>query len=200
MADNLNVLDADELLHLAIIASQQDRHEEAITHLKNALIEKPKDARVHFMLGAEHAEIGMYDRAIEDMKQAVTYDDQLYTAHFQLGLLYITSGKVQEAESAWSPIDTLGQDDPLYLFKTGLLHLAKNEFDDCLTNLEKGIKSNQKNQPLNNDIRRIIEEVKTSIGNKNVSESNLKTKENADQNTKERSGHVFLSTYNDEKE
>lgn len=59
-------LDADELLHLALNAAQANRHEEAITSLKRALDISPNDARMHYMLGAEHAQIGLHDRAVEE--------------------------------------------------------------------------------------------------------------------------------------
>ncbi len=44
-----------------------------------------------------------------------------------------------------------------------MLHLARDEFDDCIKALEKGIKVNQQNIPLNNDMRRVIDEVKSKL-------------------------------------
>jgi tetratricopeptide (TPR) repeat protein len=149
-------LDDSELLHLAIRASKENRHEDAIGLLKQALEIAPGNAKAHYMLGAEHAEIGMYDRAADEMAKATELDPSLVTAHFQLGLLHITSARVDHAQKAWEPLDELGAEHPLYLFKTGLLHLAHDEFDECVQMLEKGISLNNANEALNNDMRRIL--------------------------------------------
>jgi tetratricopeptide (TPR) repeat protein len=160
MAQTANqYLDADELLHLALEASRQDKHEEAITFLKRALALNANDARLHYLLGAEHAQIGLYDRAVEEMQQAVKLDPALDTAHFQLGLLHITSGRAEAAAEAWKPLDRLGPEHPLFLFKTGLVHLAKDEFTECEEYLRRGLSANKSNAALNNDMQRVLKEV-----------------------------------------
>lgn len=156
-------LDSDELLHLALLANQDGKHEEAIGSLKRALALAPEDARLHYMLGAEHAQIGMYDRAVDEMQRAVDLDPALETAHFQLGLLHITSGRVDQATQAWKPLDRLGAEHPLYLFKTGLLHLAKDEFTDCDRHLRRGIAANKTNAALNNDMEKVLKEVEARL-------------------------------------
>lgn len=152
-------LDSQELLHLALDAIRRDKHDDAITLLKRALAATPGDARLHYLLGAEHAQIGLYVRAAEEMQSAVDLDPSLETAHFQLGLLHMTSGQVDRAAAAWKPLDKLGSNHPLYLFKTGLLHLSKNEFGDCERNLRDGIAANKANPTLNTDIQRILKEI-----------------------------------------
>jgi tetratricopeptide (TPR) repeat protein len=159
-----NQLDADELLHLAIRASESGQHEESLSCLKRALEQAPKNGKIHYMLGAEHAQIGLYDRAAEDMAKAVELEPELYTAHFQLGLLHITSGRVAQAESVWTALDKLSPDHPLYLFKTGMLHLARDEFDQCAQNLKRGISLNTSNAALNNDMQRILGEIDKTSG------------------------------------
>src|SRR5712692_6863521 len=97
MKTNTPRLDVDELLHLAIHASQQNRHEDTMNYLKQALEVAPENGKVHYLLGAEHAEIGLYDRAVADMEKAVKFDPSLITAHIKLGPPHITSGRVDEA-------------------------------------------------------------------------------------------------------
>lgn len=183
-------LDADELLHLAMRASEANRHEESISYLKRALDLSPRNGKIHYMLGAEHAQIGLYDRAAEEMAKAVELDPTLHTASFQLGLLHITSGRVELAEAAWKPLDTLGPDHPLYLFKTGLLHLARDEFEPCAEALNRGISLNRLNEPLNNDMRRILADVDKHLGKP--------AEANPSQPSPEKSApsnHVLLSAY-----
>lgn len=156
-------LDAEELLHLAMSASAEGRHDDAISSLKRALVLAPREGRIHYMLGAEHAQIGLYDRAAEEMAQALQFDPKLDTARFQLGLLHITSGRVEQAAAVWKQLDGLGTEHPLFLFKTGLLQLAHGEFTDCAQLLEKGIIRNNANPALNNDMRRMLRDVRAHI-------------------------------------
>jgi len=182
-------LDDEELLHLALNASSENRHEEAISYLKQALNLAPANAKAHYMLGAEHAQIGLYDRATEEMAAAVKLDPDLVTAHFQLGLLHITSGRAKEAEDAWKPLDRLDREHPLHLFKTGLLHLARDEFAECGQCLRRGMAANQVNPALNTDMERVLKEVE----NRTASSAR---KENPTASPKNPAAkHVLLSAY-----
>ena len=187
-------LDAEELLHLAIRCSQESRHEEAIAYLKQALEDEPDNAKVRYMLGAEHAEIGMYDRAAKEMAEAVKLDSSLVAAQFQLGLLHITSGRVAEADEAWKPLERLGENNPLFLFKTGMLHLVRDEFDECISCLEKGISLNTDNAPLNKDMQRVIDNVRTAQAQ--IQAPEIKPAETK----KQASSHILLSAYESEKD
>jgi Flp pilus assembly protein TadD len=157
-------LDAEELLHLALKASNEHGHEQSITYLKRALELKPDEGRLHYMLAAEHAQMGLYDRAAQEMAKAVELDPSLTTAHFQLGLLHVTSGRVEEAEAAWRPLDKLGENHFLHLFKTGMLHLVRDEFSESARCLERGIKANNFNEALNNDMRKVLRDVQERLG------------------------------------
>jgi tetratricopeptide (TPR) repeat protein len=154
-------LDEAELLHLALHAMGNDRHEESMRLLKRTLHAFPASARARYLLGAEHAQIGLYDRAVAEMTEAVKLDPGLAVAHFQLGLLHVTAGRVREAQAAWLPLDRLATDDPLRLFKSAMLHLVHNEFAACIENLQAGIARNTLNKPLNDDMRRLLADVQS---------------------------------------
>ncbi len=194
MKTNTSRLDVDELLHLAIHASQQNRHEDTMNYLKQALEIAPENAKVHYLLGAEHAEIGLYDRAVTDMEKAVKFDPSLVTAHFQLGLLHVTAGRVDQAVKAWKPLDALGQENPLYLFKTGLEQLVRDQFDSCIDSLSRGIKLNTMNEALNKDMQRIIDDVKA----RQQQAPAASTKSDKPKSTP--ASHVLLSAYRNNKE
>jgi tetratricopeptide (TPR) repeat protein len=181
-------LDSDELLHLAIRASEADKHEESISYLKRALDIAPKNGKIHYLLGAEHAQIGLYERAIEEMRRAVDLDPTLYTAHFQLGLLYVTSGLPEQAKSAWKSLDNLGSNDPLYHFKSGLVHLISDEFPQAIENLKKGLATNKGNEALNRDMRRILSDVEKLVASPDGPAAQQATPKTGDQ-------HVLLSAY-----
>ena len=155
---NPSSLDTEELLHLAWTASDKGNADQAISLLKQAVAGAPTDARCHYLLGAEYAQIGMFDRAAEQMGAAVALDPSLHAARFQLGLLQLTSRQPEAAGVTWSGLDVLGERHAYVLFKTGLLHLARDEFADCLRCLREGIALNDFNAPLNGDMQRVIEQ------------------------------------------
>lgn len=156
-------LDFEELFQLGLHAMKSDDNERAITLLKRALEQDPMSAKARYLLGAMHAQIGLYDRAVDDLSIAVVLDPALEAAHFQLGLLHLTSGRVPEAEMAWRALDKLPDSHYLFLFKSGMVALARDEFAQCVALLEKGIAANLQNSSLNRDMERIIEKAKPLI-------------------------------------
>jgi tetratricopeptide (TPR) repeat protein len=152
-------LDTEELLHLAWAAGDQGQPDRAIALLKQAVGEAPTDARCHYLLGAEYAQIGMYERAMTQMQEALQLDPELHAARFQLGLLQLTSRNVDAAQEAWGPLDMLGPRHAYALFKTGLLHLARDEFADAARCLQDGLVANDFNTPLNTDMQRMLDAV-----------------------------------------
>jgi Flp pilus assembly protein TadD len=179
----LSRLDEEELLHLAIDASRQQRHGDAIQYLKDAAAKAPRNARVRYLLGAEHAQIGLLDRAQEEMTAAVEIDPALVPARFQLGLLYLVRGRIAEASGAWKPLDELPESDPYLHFKRGLESLVQDDFARCEASVSRGMQLNTSNAPLNQDMQRILDEVKTRTGQPPAAPK------------PEASEHVLLSAY-----
>jgi tetratricopeptide (TPR) repeat protein len=154
-------LDNDELMHLALQANDTDDIETVIGYLKRVLANDPNHGSALYLLGAQHAQMGMFDRAVEEMTRAVEVDPNIPpAAHFQLGLLHLTSGRVAESMAAWAPLDQLEQDDALLLFKRGLIHLIKDEFADCIELLEYGITVNNLHPALNKDMQMFADKAK----------------------------------------
>jgi tetratricopeptide (TPR) repeat protein len=154
-------LDDAELLHLALYAMRNDHHDEAMSLLKRAIEVSPDSASAHYLLGAEHAQVGLYDRAVVEIAESVRLNPNIPAAHFQLGLLHLTAGRVREAEDSWRPLDRLAADDPLRLFKSALLHLVSEERELCIEELQAGIARNTLNEALNDDMRRLLADLQT---------------------------------------
>lgn len=154
------VLDAEELLHLAVLDSQAGRHDVAIAKLKVAAEQAPEHGKVHYMLAAEHAEIGLFDRAIEGMTRAIKLDPTLDTARLQLGLLHYTQGRMEEARAAWAGLDKLAPDDALFLFKSALLRLGDGETADAMDLLERAARNVKGNPALGHDIQRVLANIR----------------------------------------
>jgi tetratricopeptide (TPR) repeat protein len=178
MTVNNEVLDADELLHLAMEASKKQDSEAAIKYLKSAREQSPESSEVQFMLGATYADLGMFDRAETSLKEAVTLKPDFEAAIFQLGLLYIVNNRIDNAAEAWEALDTKGEENPYYLFKSGLLKLANDEFDQSIEYINKGLQANQENEPLNINMSRILNDI---LASQQQSEANSVTPQNTRQ-------------------
>jgi tetratricopeptide (TPR) repeat protein len=185
--------DGPELLHLAIDAANRDDHGQAISYLKAAQEKKlPSDeyAKLTYFLGAEYAQIGMYDRAVEAMQQAVDADPLLHTARFQLGLLHLTSGRAVDAREAWAQLTLLDAGHPehyLNLFRQGLEALADDDFAGCRKWLNLGMQANQANPALNVDMQKMLE----ALPPQEVSD----TEPSPDAADSKPEDHLFLSAY-----
>ncbi|MCS3806388.1 tetratricopeptide (TPR) repeat protein [Chromobacterium alkanivorans] len=153
------VLDQEELFQLALQAMESQQHAEAVALLKQGVRNDGEDARLRYLLGAEYAQIGLFDRAAAEMEQAVALQPGLVMAVFQLGLLHLTQGLPERAEQAWQGLDALAADHPLQLFRQGLSHLIRDEFADCRERLMLGIAANQAAPMLNEDMKRILEQI-----------------------------------------
>lgn len=176
-------LDDEELLHLAIEASRKQRHGDAIQYLKDAAAKAPRNAKVRFLLGAEHAQIGLLDRAQEELSAALDIDPGLVPARFQLGLLHLVQARVAEASAAWKPLEALPESDPYLHFKRALEYLVVDDFARCEETMSRGMQLNTANAPLNVDMQRVLDEIKTRTGQAAAAAK------------PETSEHVLLSAY-----
>jgi tetratricopeptide (TPR) repeat protein len=167
-AGSTGELDAEELLFLALQAMEQDRDEDAISCLKRGLALEPRSGILHHLLGAIYAQLGMIDRAIEEMTLATTYAPELHMASFQLGLLHFTSANLPEAEKAWQPLAELPEENPLALFRSGLMHLARDEFALCVAELRRGLERNTEHPSLNHDMRMLAEMAEAALTENNA--------------------------------
>lgn len=163
MSTSSAVFDQDELLHLAIVATRRGDHGTALAFLKEGVQRFPDDARLAYMLGAEHAQIGLYDRAEEEFERALTLAPELHTARFQLGLLRMTNGNIESARTGWQPLDDmLPADHALVLFKKGLEALSEERIDDARALIESGLAANDFSAELNTDMENLLARINVS--------------------------------------
>lgn len=157
------MLDAQEYLHLAIKASQAKEHFAALDYLHKSIDLSPDNANSYFLLAAEHAEIGLFDRAIVEMQKAIELEPTLYIARFQLSLLLIQAQQEPEAQHQLQVIIENSQDEPLIHFSRGLLALTNDQaFVDARAELQKGLELNTQNPGLNSCITSILESLDRS--------------------------------------
>jgi tetratricopeptide (TPR) repeat protein len=148
-------LDQTELLQLAMKASAADDGGTAIAYLKEATARADASAFAHYMLGAEYAQITLYERAVNAMEAALALDPALVIARFQLGLLWLTMGENARADQVFGPLAELPTSDPLNRYAAGLQHLIHGRREDCLRCLGEGLALHSGNAALNEDMQRM---------------------------------------------
>lgn len=176
-----SALDSEEYLHLAVEAMQRDDHGAALAYLKEGAACFPQNARIAYLLGAENAQIGLYDRAEVEMQRAVSLDPTLYTACFQLGLLQITRGKADSAAQTWHGLDSLPDGHALCLFREGLQALAIDRFGEARSAIQAGVQVNDFSPDLNRDMENLLQRLPEESAAENV--------------TPDTSAHVWFQAY-----
>lgn len=188
ISSTLALLDQTELLQLALEANRSGEGGASIAYLKEAVSRADATGNAHFLLGAEYAQIKLYDRAVSEMEAALALDPGLSIARFQLGLLWLTGGEPERALQVFAPLAELAESDPLHLFGQGLCALIRNEFDETVRLLESGIALNQTNDALNGDMRTMLAELARgrATGHEEATEAGA---------SDEDMHHVLLSAY-----
>lgn len=138
----------------------------------NALLERyEEDPRLHFLKGSILAGEGKLIEAHGSLLKAVDIAPDFAIARFQLGFFQLTSGESNNALKTWARLDMLPEEHYLKLFVVGLRHLIRDEFQDCIDTLRKGMAVNKENPPLNNDMQLIIEQCQPLISATGSSEN-----------------------------
>lgn len=149
-------LDYEELLHLALHAIDKSDHHKALEYLNECLESNPDDANVLFLIGAEHAEIGLSDRAIQEMERALEINPALEIAALQLGLLYSYQDNEEKAIEVWTRLRTTTEEQSLLHFCEGFLLICERKFDEAKVALRNGIESNLILPALNLSVENIL--------------------------------------------
>ncbi len=159
----METLDANTLFDMALQASHANDTQKSIGFIKEALDQSPDDPRMWYMLGTLYTNIGIYDKALQNMEKALEVDPNYSIARFHLGLMQLISGNQQTAESTWASLDTLGASHYLCLFKAGLLKIAADEVEDGIALINRGIANNHLNEALNSDMEMVVENATLSL-------------------------------------
>jgi len=85
----ITTLDADEYFHLALHASSVSDPHASISYLEEVLQRQPAHARALYLRAVQHAELGLTERAIKGIREALAIEPALEIARFHLGLLLL---------------------------------------------------------------------------------------------------------------
>jgi len=170
-------MDAEELLYMAIFAANNGQHDNAIVHLHACLHQAPDNARAIFLLAAQHAEIGLFTRALEGFERTLELEPDNSLARLQLCLLLISLDQLQPALIQLKNFDH-ETDHYTHNFAQGLRHLIDHDLPGARSEITRGITRNKENKPLNEEFTRIIAEIDNQLnqvesGGENIDASEM---------------------------
>lgn len=155
-----NALLSDRLQQ-ALAASASGDTDRAIALFRHATDEEPGSPLPPFLLGAELAQLGRIEEAIQAYAAATLIAPGFHIARYQMGLLQFTSGHAALALVSWQPLLALPQDQPLRAFVSGFAALANDRFGEAVAHFRAGQALNTENAPLNGDIQMVIDKIES---------------------------------------
>lgn len=148
-------LEGDEYLQLALHASGKGDHHAALIYLKSALAQDERNALAMYMLAAQHAELGLYQRARSEFLQALEINPGMDIARFQLGLLHTQLNEADAARATFGHLAEFTADNSLKAFSRGLVALLDDKPVEARELIHGGL-DNCDNEPLKNDMSRML--------------------------------------------
>ena len=149
------MLDSAEYLHLAMHASENGDHHAALNYLSQAITQEPNNAALIYFQAAEHAELGLYERASKGITQALQIDDSLDVARFQLGLLHLQLQQTELAQHQFATLTEKTPDAALKAFSKAYLALIIEDSASARELLKSGIEKCE-SAPLKADMERVL--------------------------------------------
>ena len=157
------MLDANEYLHLAVNASMESDHHKAMECLKKCLELDAENANANYLLGAEYAEIGMFDRAVERMEKALELEPGLEFASFQLGMLYLRGESVDNARQQFEALADRATLPSLQSYSRGMLLAMDNDHESASAAIQQGIDEDQDGTALQQSMMQVLKTVRTHL-------------------------------------
>lgn len=162
MPEIIEEFSTDELMHMALCASEQGRHDHALMYLRTHALKEPNNALVQLALGGQYAKLRHYDKALSALELAAALDETMYIAHLHSAFILLASNQFVKAEAVLQPLLLLADDHHLCSFAKGLIAYCQADKTQTVYFLELGISQNQQDPFLNNDITNLLVAIKAS--------------------------------------
>jgi tetratricopeptide (TPR) repeat protein len=148
-------LDDDELLRLSLDAMQGTRDADAVAMLKTLVGRSRDHAYARYLLAAQHAQMGLMDKAEDGFHAAIALSPGLAMARFQLGQLLLLKGDADQAASVLTPLQSEA-DPALSAYAGALLALASDRVQVAIEQLEAGLACPQAVPVLAEDMHQLL--------------------------------------------
>jgi Flp pilus assembly protein TadD len=157
-------LDNEELLRLALDATGNNNHADAVSMLKTLVERDNKHVFGTYLLAAEHAQLGMVDRAEEGFRRTVNLAPDFAMARFQLGQLLMVKGDNAGAAETFAPIAQSTGSDALPAFARALAAVANDDMQEAIRQLQDGLARPQEVPALTGDMQRMLDHLLANAG------------------------------------
>lgn len=154
---NYEKLDNDELLRLSLDAMNNGRDADAVVMLKTLLERDPGHVYGQYLLAAQHAQLGMPDRAEAGFRAVVSVAPEFPIARFQLGQLLVIKGAHDEARQVLLPLTVA--DDALGAYARAMSAAAAEDIADAVRELDAGLALPQEIPALAGDMQRLRDQL-----------------------------------------
>jgi len=184
--------DVDELLAFAINAIEKGNLVDALAFTKRAFNTEPQNERVVFLLASIHAQLGLGDKAIQELSDLCEHNCGIPEAYFQLGLMLFISGNRDRAQQSWEILNSERFSHAAYLtaFKNGLIDFEDRNYRSAISHIDSGLSASS-NPSLNKDMLHIKELAQNKL---------LEIVENSQElenHQAKKPSHVYLNAYKD---
>ena len=109
----------------------------ALIYAENAIAKNPKDASSHFIIGMDAFNKKDYQKALDELTKAVTYDGKNYLYYYNLGKVQYTMKKYTAAKSSFSTSAMLNSGFAPARYNLGLTNLRLNDQKAALSEFRK---------------------------------------------------------------
>lgn len=157
-------LDDAELLRASLDAMGNDRNAEAVSLLKVLIERDPGNFHGHYLLAAEHMQLGMVDRAEEGFRRAVALAPDFPMARFQLGQLFLVKGDREAAGQTLAPLAEGQPETALAFYVRGMLAAADGDNATAVEALRSGLTCEQELPALTLDMQHLLANLATPGG------------------------------------
>jgi predicted Zn-dependent protease len=147
-------IDNEELLRLALDALRSGRDADAMEMVKTLLERDPGHVYAHYLLAAQHAELGLVDRAEVGFRAAMTLAPEFAIARFQLGQLLLVTGRSNEAQVVFAPL--LQDASALGAYTRALTAAAADDREGAIREAHAGLALPQHIPALAEDMKRLL--------------------------------------------
>ena len=131
---------AAALYNAAEKASDEDKDRlksTALIYAENAIAKNPKDASSHFIIGMNALENKDYQKALDELTNAVMYDGKNYLYYYNLGRVQYMMKKYTAAKSSFSTSAMLNSAFAPARYNLGLTNLRLNDQKSALAEFRK---------------------------------------------------------------
>lgn len=154
-------LDPEELLHLALDAMNTNKVADSMELLKMLLERKPGHVHAQYLLAAQHAQLGIMDRAETGFREVMVRAPELGIARFQLGQLLLLKGATDEASAVLAPLAAAQTDGALGSYARALIAAAAEDMAGAVAELQAGLAYPQGIPALAADMQRLLDQLQT---------------------------------------